>query len=148
MSAFHKQSFASRFGTMGDTAERIFDEIVGGKAHELGLCRPPFGMQKMTAAMRYTPDRLTGEQFVECMGIGRDGILKIKDEKIEALQLWSTLGPLDLFVYDQARHKYCWEPFVDWRNVIDKCANSATFPEGKTYRALHRDDFPGRFVDV
>lgn len=146
--SFHEQSFAARFGTMGDTAEAIFDEVCGHKTHELGLNRPNFSMREMTPQMRYTPDRLTADAFVECMGIGRDGILKIKDEKIEALTAWRELGPVKLFVYDQKNHSYFIAQWVDWLYAIERYAATETFPEGKTYKALYRDHFPGEEHEV
>lgn len=139
--SFSKQSFNRRFATMGDPAEAAFD-LVYPKHHKLGLNRPPFYMGGMTQAMRYTPDRMLRDRFVECMGIGRDRTLKIKDEKIEALQDWLRLGAVSLFVYDQSTDTYYEAPIDDWVSNLRAYASDDTFPEGKTYKALRSDRFP------
>lgn len=139
--AFHEQSFSSRFGTMGDTAEQAYD-IYEPKNHKLGLNRPPFHMSRMPATMRYTPDRMTNKAFVECMGIGRDGTLKIKDEKVDALAMWLQLGPVELFVFDQSKSTCYIASLAAWGDKIETYGTPDTFPEGKAYSRLHRNHFP------
>jgi len=141
VTGFSNQSFAARFGTMGDPAEAAFD-MVHPKNHALGLNRPPFSMSRMAAPLRYTPDRLTNEMFVECMGIGGDGTLKIKDEKVEALKVWEHVGPVALFVYDSKKVEWYLALMSDWQEALDQHGKPATYPEGKTYRRLHRKHFP------
>jgi hypothetical protein len=147
MTAFHKKPFAARLATMGDTAEDIFDHVNGGRCHALGLNRvwvngEKLYMNNMTAAMRYTPDRMTSTSYVECMGIGRDGTLKIKSEKIAALLRWCKIGPTELFVYDQSDHVYYQAPINQWQAAIHDHGVTKSFPEGKEYSALHKKHFP------
>lgn len=144
---FHEQSFSSRFGTMGDPAEAAFD-AVWPKNHNLGLNRPPFSMARMPATMRYTPDKMTNKAFVECMGIGRDGTLKIKDEKVSAMWEWQKLGPVELFVYDSSKQQYWQVRIGDWVTQLKAHGQPDTFPEGKTYKRLHRDNFPTEPQDM
>lgn len=142
MTAFHQQSFKKRFGTMGDTAEAIFD-LVHPKSHPLGLNRPPFFMGGMPLALRYTPDRMLRDRTVECMGIGRDRKLKLKTEKVEALAMWEALGPVHLFVYDQKAHTYYEAPLQAWRDALDSYGIARTFDnDGKAYLELGADHFP------
>lgn len=98
---------------MGDIAEGVFDHVYNGRAHELGLNRywqngDRLYMNKMTAAMRYAPDRMTIDALIEVMGVGHDQTLKIKLEKLDALTKWEEVGPVRLFVYDSKNHRY-WE---------------------------------------
>lgn len=141
MNQFHKQTFNSRFGAMGDRAEQVFDEA-HPKHHKLGLNRPPFSMAGMSAAMRYVPDRMTRHAFVEVMGIGRDRLLKVKDEKVEALLEWATIAPVDLFVYDQSSQCTYEGPLDRWVEALSTYGIDGMFGEGKTYKALSVDHFP------
>ena len=145
--AFHKQSFNTRLGTMGDPAELACDKVYAYRTHKLGLDRVwqngvGLFMAQMTPQMRYTPDRMVIDRFVECMGIGRDGTLKIKHEKIKALHYWADIGPTDLFVFDQTKNTYYQADIADWYEACVVDGEVKAFPEGKQYYALHRDHFP------
>jgi len=142
VTAFNEQSFSRRFATMGDTCEAVFD-LVYPKNHKLGLNRPPFFMGGMEPAMRYTPDRMLRDRFVECMGIGRDRKLKIKTDKIEALWKWATLGRMDLFIFDQHKNTYYEAELQDWATVLGTSGIARNFDnDGKAYIELHARDFP------
>lgn len=141
--SFHAQSFNQRFATMGDPAEGAFDLVNKNKVHRLGLNRPPFFMGGMNLPMRYTPDRMIRDRFVECMGIGRDRKLKIKTEKVDALELWTLLGPVDLFVYDQVKGTYHQASIGEWRGRLKTHGIARTFEnDKKPYTELHVDHFP------
>lgn len=146
--SFHTQSFAARHNTMGDISEGVFDQVTEGRAHPLGLNRfwmngDRLYMNKMTPAMRYAPDRMTAEGFVECMGVGRDQILKLKKEKLDALLEWAELGPVDLFVYDSHKVRWWQAPVGTWWAQCAEHATEGTFPEGKKFYALKTEHFPG-----
>ena len=146
--AFHQRNFNQRLDTMGDPAENACDLVYGNRTHKLGLDRVwqngvGLFMAQMTAAMRYTPDRMVIDRFVECMGIGRDKTLKIKHEKIEALKAWQNIGPTDLFVFDQVQNTYYQASISEWAEACVAHGEVKVFPEGKQYYALHRDNFPG-----
>jgi len=141
--SFHKADFATRFQTMGDPAESAYDQVYP-KSHKLGLNRPGFSMRGMTAAQRYTPDRMFRDRFVECMGCGRDDTLKIKDEKIEALKQWRMLGPVYLFVWSSKRSLYWEEPLEDWLIALAEHGVPGEFTnDSKTFRGLNVSHFPG-----
>ena len=141
MTSFHEQPFSARFGVMGDVAEGIFDQI-HPKNHELGLNRPPFGMAGMTANMRYVPDRMRRDAFVEVMGIGRGQALKVKLEKFEALQAWATIGPVELFIYDSHNHRYWEGPLDAWLWAYQDAEHGFYPDNGKEYVTLPADKFP------
>ena len=138
---FHEQPFSARFAVMGDQAEAVFD-LIHPKNHELGLNRPPFGMAGMSAVMRYTPDRMTRDAFVEVMGFGRGQTLKVKHEKFEALQAWATIAPVELFIYDSHNQRY-WEGPLDAWLWAYQDAETGVYPDnGKTYLTLPANQFP------
>lgn len=138
---FHAQSFEARLGAMGDTAEGVFD-IIYPKHHKLGLNRPPFNVAGMGAMLRYTPDRALRDRLVEVMGLGKDRVLKLKHEKLDALIAWTMVAPVDLFVYDQTEHDYYEAPIAMWASRAHLFGEEGEFHEGKTYLGLTVDHFP------
>jgi hypothetical protein len=139
--SFNRAGFGARFATMGDPAEEIFAEVEP-KHHKLGMRRPPFGLAGMPSTMRYIPDFVTRNSFVEVMGVGRDRLLKVKNEKLDALKLWSVLGPVELFVWDQHKDATFQAPLAEWVTAMTHHGERGTFSEGKSYIALHVDHFP------
>lgn len=142
MSAFHKQGFKQRFHAMGDEAEAAFDLVMEGKVHKLGLNRPPFGMGGMNLRLRYTPDRLINKGLVECVGFGRDRILKFKKEKAVALDGWAEFAPTFLFVYDKTQQEYYMGAWEIWGPAFRTKGVDGEFHDGPKYHGLHVDDFP------
>jgi hypothetical protein len=83
------------------------------------------------------------DRLVECMGIGRDRKLKIKTEKIAALDEWKSIGPVTLFVFDQ--HKDVWyEATLEaWVDACHAHGKARTFEnDGKAYLELDVKHFP------
>jgi hypothetical protein len=141
LSAFHKQGWSARLHAMGDESEAVFDEVFP-KNHKPGLNRPPMSVARLTLRQRYTPDRLDYTGYAECMGLGRDQILKIKVEKIEALLQWSATDPVDLFVWDKRNKRWCRAPIGEWLPVLFEHGEPGVFPEGKVYVGLRTKHMP------
>jgi len=133
--SFADKPFGVRIQTMGDIAERRFEEESPVKWVRYGLCRPPINMSALPAQLRYTPDYLTAQGLVEVQGLGRDQILKVKHEKLEALKWWEKVHPVYLFVYDSQKDG---SSTLTLSEVRKKCKLSETdeFPEGKAYYAI------------
>lgn len=151
--SYNTQNFATRHGAMGDQSEAVHDEIHGDRVHRLGLNRywangGRLHLGNMTLPMRYAPDRMVDDALVECMGIGRDQTLKLKDEKLEALQAWTNIGPVRLFVYDSKNHRYWLAGLHRWLWMIEDFGVDAEFHDGKAYKGLHSDHFPGEPTDA
>ena len=128
-------------GAMGDEAEAIHDSVYP-RHHKLGINRPPMAVQNMSLKARYTPDRQHVDSLVEVMGCGRDGVIKIKVEKVVALLQWSATDPIKLFLWNS--HRKTWaigdlDPFVD---ALFQHGVYGLFPEGKPYIGLHVDHVP------
>lgn len=151
--AFHQRNFNQRLQTMGDPSEHACDKVHGFRTHKLGLDRVwqndvGLYMAQMTPAMRYTPDRMVIDRFIECMGIGRDKTLKLKQEKVLAMKAWTGIGPTDLFVFDQPNGSYYQSSVSAWTEACVMHAEVKVFPEGKAYYALHRDHFPADSIGI
>lgn len=143
--SFNTQPFGQRFATMGDPAESAFTER-NPTAHRLGLCRPEFNMSAMPAAMRYAPDYMIADGFVECMGIASrgSGTLKLKVEKADSLQLWALLGPTFLWVWDSSKRRWWEAPIQQWIDACHRFGTIERFPDNKKpYWELHHMYFPG-----
>jgi len=103
------------------------------------LDRAPIGTPNWPAKWRCAPDVGDKDGLIEIQGFGRDRLLKIKDTKREALNLWSAEGPLRYFCWDSFRKRWFvteWgvvDGLLDYPHVIGK------FHDGPTYGALHSD---------
>lgn len=128
--AFHEQSFAKRFQTMGDLAETVYMEVAPlGNTVRFGFRRPKgvkFGT--FPEGLRHMPDFTTASYFVEVMGLGKDGVLKsMKVTKYEALKEWhrhalriGLLGVV-LFIWNSSKKQYI---ILSWGDIVDEVAYS------------------------
>lgn len=138
MTQFHQQSFASRFGAMGDEAEGVFEQLNEGKFVRYGLNRPPLNMAMLPPFIRYTPDYLTSHGLVEVQGVGKDRKLKLKIDKAIALQKWHESFRLLFFIWDSSIKQSC---YVDWPDLWTVLPEMPImkFPEGKPYWEIDVD---------
>lgn len=140
--SFHQRSFTHRFDTMGDIAEKVFEQVFPEHSR-VGINRPNMRVTDMPAELRYAPDYMTVDSFVEVMGIGRDKTLKVKLEKIMALQHWTAIAPVNFFVYDSNRNKWWIGPAHDWWIAAVTHGEVSHFHDNnKPYLALRSDHFP------
>lgn len=133
--SFKDRPFEKRFEAMGDIAEGAFEERSKVKYVRFGLNRPPLKMSALPPTLRYTPDYLTSNNFVEVQGLGGDQIFKLKLDKLEALSFWNNLHPVLLYVYDSHNVR---DHYLDWDSLtsLTQDAKIAAFPEGKQYYAV------------
>lgn len=99
----HTGNWQTRYSTMGDIAEASFETWAtdqGIRWARYGLNRPDPSMARWNAFIRYTPDYIVHNAFWEVKGCGRDGLLKIKQENIEALREWSDHLPVWMYCYN------------------------------------------------
>lgn len=112
---FHKQQWPTRYRTMGDTAEKVFETVAPISFARLGWNRPQVSMKRMSLMLRQMPDYyVSSGHLVEVMGCGRDDILKLKVVKYEALKAWNRVQPLALFVYSSSREEW---KLLEWEEV-------------------------------
>lgn len=125
-------------GGMGDTAEAKFEEISDdGSYVRFGFNRPPFRMTHLSSVIRHTPDYVTREgNLVECMGMGRDGRLKLKQEKYDALLAWNGMQPVVLFVWNSHEQQHVSLSMRQVKSLVAKARNRygiAYFNDGNAY---------------
>jgi hypothetical protein len=138
--SFADSSWSARSARMGDEAEQVFREVYGKGFAEWGLRKPPIKVSGLPLRVRRAPDFLTSDEFVEAMGMGRAGVLKLSIEKWLGLSLWAVEFPLRIFIWDS--HKKRWG-FITHQQVTDlivKGQKLGRFPEGKAYYELPVDD--------
>lgn len=100
---FHTLPFEKRLELMGDASEQALAAHFPGKVEPFGWNRPNVTMARMAATIRHQPDAYLdtpeGGYLVECVGCGRDGKVKFRSDKIEALALWQTIQPVRIWAW-------------------------------------------------
>lgn len=143
--SFKDQSWDQRFQKMGDQAEGHFEqyatEVLKLGYIRFGLDRPPLKMSMLPTRLRYTPDYLMSNMFVEVQGCGRDQLFKLKLEKLNCLHYWQNLHPTHLYLWDSHNKRECMVHLFDLDALINAGKTTlAAFPEGKAYFEIKADD--------
>lgn len=142
MSSFHKQSFAARFGAMGDEAESVFEKVWPDNWERFGLNRPRLHMASLPERIRHTPDYLTSSNLVEVKGIGRDDTIKIKVSELNCMHYWNQVHPLVLFVWSSHRKAWtCCPPKVLQQLIDGGHATLDRYHDGRAYFAIRGEHF-------
>lgn len=127
--------FSTRFSTMGDIAEGAYEEFTDQPVARFGFNRPDPSMAKWDAFIRYTPDYIHHDRFVEVKGCGRDGIMKLKQENLSALREWSDHLPVWLFVWNSHKQQSVFfeidDRFMKW--IGQHCGHSRFPDNNKIY---------------
>ena len=141
---FSDRPFTERFESMGDEAEGMFEHYNDNWAR-LGHNRPKkpsgddFKLHKLALSLRYMHDYMqeTPTRLVEVQGIASRP-LKIKIEKIAALEQWNNLGtPVWFWVWSTTRQTYAELPWPDMMKLINKeDVQFGKYPEGKAYISI------------
>lgn len=126
-SRWSDQPWEARVQTLGDTAERAFEEhattVLQRGYVRFGLSRPPIRLDKIPQRIRHAPDYLMSSKFVECKGVGKDQILKLKVVTWGSLHWWNDLFPVVVFVWDSHKKRSC---LVEL-GMLDKLLPETTF---------------------
>lgn len=149
--AFKDRDFAHRFDVMGDTAELRFEEYATNTLKRgyvrYGLSRPPLQMFRLPARVRYTPDFLMSDRFVEVQGLGRDQFCKLKHDKLGSLRWWNDIQKdgftgVWFFIWDSHRKRECLFPIGMLDDLLaDEKASLGVFQvDRKAYLQFHADD--------
>lgn len=148
---FHDRNFASRFGTMGDIAEQIYEQVRPfGETVRFGWRRPRgVSVKLMPQVIRHMPDYYTNSGYlVEVMGLGRDSILKsIKPDKWDALKEWQRLcraggTSIMFFVWNSHTEEYVVLSYDVLKELVAKSRRKGakTFNDGKEYYPISWED--------
>lgn len=109
MTAFHERSGLDRYGAdalAGDLAERKVAQVLAA------MNRPcvDFGPKRVSTEraqqttwpeiIRYAPDYLGWNRFIECQGFGESRNIIFKEKKLDALIYWNGIMPVWFGLYD------------------------------------------------
>jgi hypothetical protein len=123
VSNFRDQEFGARLQAMGQEAEDKFLEVQP-KAIRLGWDRIHTAyMRNMTNELKHLPDHFDPDRgvLVECVGMGRDGVLKLRTSKLGALRKYhNSISPVALFVWNRAQKQWALLSFEALRKLADK----------------------------
>jgi|TARA_B100000586_G_C20059245_1_gene405520 hypothetical protein len=130
---FHKLPYEERYKSMGEEAEGEFERRERNW-ERFGFNRPDgFELYQIPKTFQNTPDYMQVHnrgfpRLVEVMGIGSDETLKIKLNKITALQWWDA-SELDvwLWVWSSVRQTFADLKFGELMDII----NREELPVGK-----------------
>lgn len=115
---------------MGDESENVYETIRPlGSTVRFGLRRPEgIKVSQIPETLRHAPDYFTVTHLVECMGMGRDDILKsLKVSKYEALKQWQKIAKqlglmgVMLFVWSSHHRRFL---VINWENVVEEVSYS------------------------
>ena len=152
--SYATQSWTSRLSKLGDESENKFLEVAeqyvgldpSGSpcAVRAGLLRPPFSIMNLSTRERGRPDFLTPIGFVECKGLGRDQLLKMKRADLDVLSFWDSIEPVHIFVWDSHEQRHALRNLLWITTLIDRGKSElGYFPENKAYFGIHMNDFVG-----
>jgi len=146
MNGLSKQSWGSRYQTMGSTAEKAF-LLKYPHAHRLGIDRPDFSVRKLPTFFRQAPDFLLQDGAYEVMGVSsraEEPTLKLKHEKLDVLKEWAKYGPVHLWVWDSSRKTCVCMPIDAWEVLMKEYGEVKHFPDNnKAYWDLPIEHFKG-----
>jgi hypothetical protein len=142
--SYYEQDFGARFAKMGDEAEQAYLTCVNPKAILSGLNRPALDVRKMPLNMRSAPDVTDLTWYAECIGVGRDGIVKIRWEKFEALHAWTCIAPIKIFVWSSAKKAWWLVDLADFEKACHVHGTPDRFPDNnKWFWRLPIEHIPG-----
>tara|TARA_B100000586_G_scaffold102421_2_gene73306 strand:+ start:7283 stop:7738 length:456 start_codon:yes stop_codon:yes gene_type:complete len=133
-------------GTWGDIAEGEFEKQFP-TALRYGLNKPPlnWGVEKLPLMLRYTPDYLLPNSLIEVQGFGKNG-LKVKFEKLRALDLWDQQLPVYFWLWSSARQDSLWLPLDGMWELLDRSLVTLDSyndtRRGKAYVKIRPGDLP------
>lgn len=104
--SYKDQSFAARFGALGDEAEGMFERIWPKNFVRIGLNRPPLHMASLPERERHRPDYMLSASYMEVKGIGRDDTVKLKVVEMNCLAFWHQVHPVRIFIWSS--HRWAW----------------------------------------
>ncbi len=148
---FHAKTFLERAKEMGDRAEeqyRICCNYYGLKTVRFGWDRPDltrFGY--LPLFLKYMPDYLTESNsehyFTEVKSCGQDGVLKIKEDNLNALGFWNNLLPVRFFFHNSKSGSSLLGVSLETvKSVASKCETQIFNDNKKKYFLIPVSSFP------
>lgn len=144
--SFHELHYNARYKTLGDIAESVFEEVWPKTWDRWGIKRPRVPVSSLPPVVRAAADYYDADGFIEVMGCGSDGLIKIKDAKLEALYEWERFWSCRIFVWDSALKRWSIAPLDEITEVVINDGCLGQFHDGPTYTAVSIADWPGEWV--
>jgi hypothetical protein len=81
---------------------------------------------------------------VECKGVGRDSVLKIKLNQMDTLRQWNKYMPVEFFIYNSFINKYAFATYGEVSHASYVDGSVRDFPEGNAayFIPLHGLEVP------
>jgi len=135
---FASKPFHERLAVLGDEAEGEFErwaniERIGFERS--GRRRPPFSMKKLHAYVRHEPDYLTEDAYYEVKGFGKEQVLKLRTDKLDALHYWDLIHPVRLWIWDSLNRRFVWWDLQSIDRLAEE-AETGRFPENTHFYAI------------
>jgi len=106
---------------MGVEAETVFEQVQP-KAMRFGWDRINTSlMRHMSNELKHTPDHYDPDRglLVECVGLGRDGVLKFRTTKWHALRKWNNaIGSVGVFVWNSKQRAWAILTFEQMAKLV------------------------------
>lgn len=144
--SYHARSWESRMATLGDESEEVCKAVWPKPLAPWGLNRPPFSIARLSPFTRKAPDFVDADGYLECKGVGKDGIIKIKDVDMGVLYEYAAHDLVRLFVWDSHRSVWSVASLDDLTEALVNDGDLGTFWDGPVYTGLDVRDFPGDWV--
>jgi len=155
---YRDQPWNARFGKMGDQAETVFEEVRPlGPFIRFGWNRPQgISVTHMPVVLRHKPDYYAAGSLIEVVGLGKDGILKLKVSKYEALKLWRQLmagddmmgqgGEILLFVWNSHKKMYALLSWEEQKQLVAAARREGIkeFNDGNRYFPIPWDSITAK----
>lgn len=102
----------------------------------------------MARAIRHQPDCYLhlddAGYLVECVGCGRDGLIKFRTDKIETLPLWETIQPVLIWAWrstTKTGYLVKWEDFrtLWWRSAQESGVKAFSSDGNQYVEVRHAD---------
>lgn len=131
----HWKDVATRMDTSwGDLAEDAFLRLYGTVAHRMGLAEVSIDTRRWPATLRALPDFATATSFVEVQG-SLGGDVRVKLQKVNALEFWDGLLPVLFFVWDSRNRRYAMVPLADLITLA-VAGEHGRFHDGPPFRLI------------
>ena len=139
--AYNELTFTEREQSLGDMAESVFEKYCDYNNiifENFGQNHSPLNQICINAYIRGRPDYICENRivsFVECKGVGSDGIFKFKLKSREALDHWKEYHPIALFIYNSHKQEICFMKYDTFLDILPGMEIKA-FHEGNEYWAI------------
>jgi hypothetical protein len=136
---YHNQDWKSRWHSkLWAEAEQVFVEVWPDRKFEKrGNDRTEIDIRKWSAFLRYMPDFLDKDGWIECKGFGNDRIVKIKDETRMELRLWAKRDSVRMFLWDRKLRRWTVLPWEQIDRKLRDPHSIGVFDGKKPWRGLH-----------